>query len=171
MDRRLFLASLASLPLLTTTAALAQSGAIVQATADPGTRATVRPRRGSGFLLEVSGFNIGMPPSSQFNIGMPPTLQLGNFEIQDLMARDITVRIGSNLGNFEIQDFMSGRYVSGATRGTLALEISGRSPANGILMIIASAAAAFGADALGSGGRGQIGIGETTTGFLLEVSG
>lgn len=171
MDRRLFLSALASLPLLNATASLAQPATVVQVTAQPGVRAVVRAGRGEGFLLEVSGFNIGMPPSAQFNIGMPPADSLGNFEIQDLMSREITVRIGTNLGNFEIQDFMAGRYRRGNTRGTLAMEISGRNPASGFLMIVASAAAAFGAEALGQGGSGQIGIGETRTGFLLEVSG
>lgn len=171
MDRRLFLSAIASLPLVGATTAIAQAAPVLQVTAQPGARAVVRPGQGEGFLLDVTGFNIGMPPTARFNIGMPPATRLGNFEIQDFRSRTITVQIGTNLGNFEIQDLMAARFQTGDRRGSLAIEMSGRNRANGFLMIVASAAAAFGADALGRGGEGRITIGETTTGFLLEVSG
>jgi len=171
MYRRHFLSALASLPLLKASIGFAQPAPMLQVTAQPGATATITPGRGEGFLLEVTGFNIGMPPSSQFNIGMPPNLQMGNFEIQDFRSRTITVQIGTNLGNFEIQDLMAARFQNGETRGSLSIEMTGRNRANGFLMIVASAAAVFGAQALGRGGQGQITIGDTTTGFLLEVTG
>ena len=172
MQRRTLLAGLASLPILHTVPALAATSPIIQVTAAPRGRASISPAEGEGFLLEVSGFNIGMPPTARFTIGMPPANQMGNFEIQRLRGQRITARVGSSLGNFEIQDLMASRWSWGETNsGALSIEVSERGPATGFLMIVASAGAVFGAEGLGRGGRGQITIGDTTTGFLLEVTG
>lgn len=173
MQRRTLLAGLASLPILSTVPALAATATpIIQVAAAPRGRASISPAEGEGFLLEVSGFNIGMPPTARFNIGMPPANQMGNFEIQRLRGQRITARVGSSLGNFEIQDLMASRWSWGETNsGALSIEVSERGPAAGFLMIVASAGAVFGAEGLGRGGRGQISVGDTTTGFLLEVSG
>lgn len=172
MQRRAMLAGLAGLTILHNLPAIASTAApLVQVAAAPRGRASISPARGEGFLLEVSGFNIGMPPTARFNIGMPPASQLGNFEIQRLRGERITVRVGNNLGNFEIQDLMSSRWSLGGEGGTLSIEMSERAPASGFLVLVASAAAVFGAEGLGRGGQGQVSVGNTTTGFLLEVSG
>lgn len=173
MQRRALLAGLASLPILRAGPAFADTAApIIQVAAAPRGRASISPTQGEGFLLEVSGFNIGMPPTARFNIGMPPASQLGNFEIQRLRGQRVTVQIGNNLGNFEIQDLRSSRWSWGETAsGLFTVEINGVNPASGFLMLVAGAAAVFGAEGLGRGGRGQVTVGPTTTGFLLEVSG
>ena len=51
-----------------TTAVAANHATVLSA---PRGRASISPAEGEGFLLEVSGFNIGMPPTARFNIGMP----------------------------------------------------------------------------------------------------
>ncbi|TBX28050.1 hypothetical protein [Nioella sediminis] len=173
MQRRALLAGLASLPILRTVPAFADTASpIIQVAAAPRGRASISPAQGEGFLLEVSGFNAGMAPTAQYSIRMPPASQLGNFEIQRLRGQRITVQIGSNLGNFEIQDLQSSRWSWGdSISGSLMIERTSRHPASGFLILVASASAVFGAEGLGRGGQGQVTVGPTTTGFLLEVSG
>ena len=139
MNRRQLLGLLAAAPLLRPGIALAQQ-VFVQVKAASGIEASVR-RQGRRFLLEVSGFNIGMPPTLGFNIGMPPTAQLGNFEIQDLMGRTVEVALGGVSTSLVLGPGNTIAWRSGGQSGALDIEVARQGAVAGFLVIVTAAAA------------------------------
>lgn len=172
MQRRTLLSAITSLPILSVPMiARAADGIVVQVTASPeGARATITPRDEGSFLLEVTrlGFNFGMPPSSRFNIAMPPADRLRDYDGGNVVGQEVSVTVGSNTAWIIIESMSLGEFGNGETRGRLEIEANNRTAGLGFLMPVASAAAAFGARAMGRGGEGQVTIGGTSLGFLLE---
>ncbi|WP_068297471.1 hypothetical protein [Pararhodobacter sp. CCB-MM2] len=159
MFRRQFLLSAPALMLLPALPALAQSGPSLSASADNGNSGTIRPHR-DGFLLEVSGL--------RFNIGMPPTNRLGNFEIQDLMAREITYRVGNAAVTTTLRANGTGQYtLPNGRSGSLNYRSQGGGTALGYLTITMTNTVVLGSS-LGRGGAGQISIGGRSINFMLQ---
>lgn len=172
MHRRTLLSAFATLPILNIPMiAHAQERMVVQATASPeGARATVLRQGENRFLLEVTdlGFNIGMPPSARFNIGMPPFNSLREFDGGNIIGQEVSLRIGDYTLSLKMDDPGTGNWSWGETSGVLAMEGDARAAGAGFLMPLAGAAAAIGARGLGRGGNGELSVGGTSLGFLLE---
>lgn len=158
MDRRLFLAAVPALAVFPALPGRAQARPLARASASPGGSASIS-RSGEPFHLRVG--------RSDFRVGMPPTLHMGNFEIQDLMARSVELRVGQVSVSMTLEEAGSGRFhITGGANGTFRAQTRAQGAAAGFPVLVVSGAAA-----LGRGGQASLGSGRASHGFLLEDQG
>jgi hypothetical protein len=152
MHRRLFLSSLATVPILVASPAFAgwDEGVAAVFNAGPGQRARVTRTR-SGFLLEVSGarFNIGMPPAAQLAEVSVPSNNLLQFEIQMASTR-LTAQI-DGLRRFRVSK-AGGNDVAVSVRGEQGLRALTDTPEGLFTALVGAAAATMQRAELGRGG-------------------